>query len=305
MTELYPTVETLSEVECDTHELEELPVSVPRYAAFHTPVVTTGKKGRGPGELYWASGVAIHEDTHQILVANYHNDRVEIFSEMGEFLYQLGVGQLSSPSGIATHGDSVYISCLGDHTVSKFSLTEMYLVRSIGSEGPDNGQFNNPRQLTADPFGRVFIADTDNNRICIHDTDLKHLHNILHESTAGTCDVKISRDRLYVLCPEIEQCMHVFTLDGDKLHSLIFCGRGCDVSFPTFFCLDHLNNLVISNSDYHSICVFSPEGNLLQVIGRSGDQPGMFSIPSGVAITPNRRLVCVSSNVEYGLQIFC
>ena len=52
---LQTPVETLTEVKCDTHELEtmisslgeivEVPVvSVPRYATFHSSVVATGKK---------------------------------------------------------------------------------------------------------------------------------------------------------------------------------------------------------------------------------------------------------------------
>ena len=316
---LQTPVETLTEVKCDTHELEtmisslgeivEVPVvSVPRYATFHSSVVATGKLGRDPGELFCPAGVAIHEDTHQIFVANRWNDRVEIFSETGEFLYQLGVGQLSEPNGIATHGDSLYVSCEGDDTVSKFSLTEMWHVRRIGGYGSDNGQFRYPSQLTTDPIGRVFIADTDNKRICIHDPDLNHLRNITHESMSGPSDgpldVKVSRDCLYVLS-STNPCIHVLTLEGDKLHSLITCGEGMDVLSPLFFCFDSLNNFVISDSESYSIRVFSPEGKLLHTIGREGHQPGMFSEPAGVAVTSNRRLVCVSRNKNSGLQIFC
>ena len=323
MTERYPTdqqvvdslEETLSEVKCDTRELEtmisplgeivELPVvSVPSYATFHTSIVATGKEGRAPGELYYPCGVDIHGETHQIFIANYFNDRVEIFSEMGEFLYQLGIGQLSLPWGIATHGDSLYVSCWGDDTVSKFSLTEMCCVREIGGKGSNNGEFHLPCQLTTDPIGRVFIADYDNNRICIHDPDLNHLRNITHESMSQPSDVKVSRDRLYVLCPEDNPCMFVLTLEGDKIHSLITCGEGMDVLDPWFFCLDPLSNFVIGDCNSHSIRVFSPEGNLLHTIGREGHQPGMFYFPSGLAVTPNRRLVCVSQNENYGLQIF-
>ena len=258
---LQTPVETLSEVKCNTHELEtmisslgkivELPVSVPRYATFHTSIVAAGKQGSAPGELFGPQGVAIHEDTH-IFVANQWNDRVEIFSETGEFLYQLGVGQLSAPWGIATHGDSVYVSCWGDCTVSKFSLTEMCLVRRVGGKGSNNGQFNYPRQLTTDPIGRVFIADTRNDRICIHDPDLNHLRNITHESMSRPSDVEVSRDRLYVLCPDNNPCMLVLTLEGDKLHSLITRGEGMDVLCPWFFCLDPLNNFVISGDGFFS-----------------------------------------------------
>ena len=90
-------------------------------------------------------------------------------------LYQLGVGQLSRPFGIAIHGDGVFISCWGDHTVSKFSMTEMCLIRRIGGRGLNNGQFNHPSQITTDPNGDLFIADCDNNRICIFDPYLIHL----------------------------------------------------------------------------------------------------------------------------------
>ena len=214
---LQTPVETLLEVKCDTSELEsmitrlgeivEVPLSVPRYATFHTSNVAAGKEGNASGELNIPSGVAIHEDTHQIFIANLMNDRLEIFSETGEFLYQLGIGQLSRPYGIATHGDSLYVSCWSDHTVSKFSLTEMCLVRRIGGEGSDNGQFDFPCQLTTDPIGRVFIADNSNDRICIHDPDLNHLCNITHESMSKPSDVKVLRDRLCVLCPNDNPCI--------------------------------------------------------------------------------------------------
>ena len=282
--------------------LEHVPVYVPHYATCHTRVVATGKIGDAPGELLRPVGVAIHEDTHQIFIVNNAKSRVEIFSETGEFFHQLGVRQLSRPYGIAIHGDSVYVSCWGDHTVSKFSLTELCLVRRTGRGY--NRQFNYPRQLTTDPIGRVFIADSDNDRICIHDPDLNHLRNITHPSMSRPCDVKVSRDRLYVLSPCSSPCMHVLILEGDKLHSLITCGEGMDVLDAYFFCLDPLNNFVLSDLKSHSIRVFSPEGNLLHTIGRYGHQQGMFDGPEGVAVTPNGRLVCVSENVNYGLQIF-
>ena len=320
MTQRHPTapqvvdpVESLTKRRCVTRDLErsisslveivEVPVNVPRYTTCHTSVVATGKQGKAPGELLSPQGVAIHEETHQIFVANCSNNRIEIFSETGEFISQLGVRQLSYLIGIAIHGDSLYVSC-EDHTVSQFSLIEMCHVRRLGGQGSNNGQFNSPYQLTTDLIGRVFIADCYKNRICIHDPDLNHLRNITHPSMSQPSDVKVSRDCLYVLCQYNNPCMLVLTLEGDMLHSLITCGEGMDVSCPLFFCLDPLNNFVLSDWESHSIRVFSPEGNLLHTIGREGHQPGMFYNPRGVAITPNGRLVCVSYNQNYRLQIF-
>ena len=307
-------VESLSKRRSVTRDLErsissvggivEVPVNVPLHTTCHTPVVATGKQGEAPGELSVPQDVAIHEETNQVFVANHLSNRVEIFSETGEFISQLGVVELSFPCGIAIHGDSLYVSCSSNHTVSQFSLIEMCHVRRIGGEGSNNGQFYYPRQLTTDLIGRVFIADCNNDRICIHDPDLNHLRNITHPSLSRPFDVKVLRDCLYVLCPYNNPCMLVLTLEGDMLHSLITCGEGMDVLRPFFFCLDPFSNFVLSDCYSHSICVFSPESNLLHTIGREGHQPGMFYRPTGVTITPNGRLVCVSWNTNYGLQIF-
>ncbi|KAI6654188.1 hypothetical protein LOD99_3032 [Oopsacas minuta] len=307
-------VETQLKCHCDIRDLEmsisrlgeivQVPVGVPDYATFQTSTVATGKEGSGPGELIGPVGVAIHEDTHQIFVANFGNNRVEIFSDTGEYLNQLGVGQLSFPWGIAIHRENVYVSCCVDHTVTQFTLTDMSVVRKIGGRGSNNGQFNFPCQLTTDPIGHVFIADRGNSRINVHDTDLNHLRNITHQSMTKPYDVKVSRDRVYVLCPDNNPCMHVLTLEGDKLHSLITCGQGMDELRPFFFCLDPLNNFVISDEGSHSIRIFSPEGNLLHTIGTEGHQQGMLYYPQGIAITPNGRLVSISWNVNYPLQIY-
>ena len=132
----------------------------------------------------------------------------------------------------------------------------MCCVRKIGGKGSDKGQFDSPRQLTTDPIGRVFIADYGNDRICIHDPNLNHLHNITHESKFRPTDVKVSGNRLYVLCHYINTFMVVLILEGDKLHSLITRGEGIDLIRPFCFCLDHRNNFIISDFMSHSIRVF-------------------------------------------------
>ena len=279
MANRYPIAREQGERIC----LERVPFGVPRYDTFQKCTITTIL-------CNLAQGVAIDEATNQIFVVS---DKIYIFSETGEFICQLGAGQLIGPCGIAIHGDNVYVCW--NQTVSRFSLTDMSLVREIGGRG----QFICPHQLTTDFIGRVFIPDTGNNRICVHDTNLNYLYNITHYSILQPTDVKISRDRLYVLCPYTNPCMHVLTLEGDMLHSLITSGEEMDVLYPHFFCLDPLYNFVLSDYWRDSICVFSPEGNLLHSI------EGVSQRPKGVAITSNGRLVSVSEDMNYFLRIFC
>ena len=307
-------LETRSEWTCDTCEIEasiarlgriaEVPVGVPRYETFHTSKFVTGTKGRAPGQLNDPSGLAIHACSNQIYVADNGNGRVEIFSETGEYLNLLGDGQLNDPYGIAIHEDNVYVSCW-DHTITKLSVTDMNDVRQRGEYGSGDGQFDYPAQLAIDPTGDIFIADTGNNRICVYSKDLFHNRSIKHKTVIAPFDVKISNDQLYVLCPQTDPCMHVLTLNGEWLRSLITCGRGMNVSAPLFFCFDRLNNFVMSDQESHSIRVFSPEGNLLHKIGKEGHDKGSFFRPQGIAIASNGKLVCVSNNKNYCLQIFC
>ena len=191
-------------------------------------------------------------------------------------------------------------------TISRYSLTDFSLVKRVGKIGSKNGEFNYPLQLTTDLSGCVFIADSLNHRICVLDTELNHLRNITHQAMSKPYDATVSHDRIYVLCPRNNPCMLVLSLEleGDMLHSLISTGEGMDVLFPLFFCLDANSNFVISDESTHSIRVFSPAGYLLHSIGREGHQQGMFYWPHGIAVDANGRLVCVSCNKKYGLQIF-
>ena len=299
MSDRYPSVsQIIYPVET---RFEQEPVGVPEYTKFQAATIVAGKEGLAPGELCLPLGAAIEETTHQIFVVNSVNSRIEIFSETGENISQLGVGQLYHPWGITIDGDSVYVTC-EDDTVSKLCLTDMSHVKRIGSRGSGNGQFNCPSQLTTDHISRVFITDSCNSRICTHDTNLNHLYNIMFESMPPPYDVIVF---LYVLYAYSNPCIYVLTPEGDKLHSLITCGEGIDVLQPCFFCLDPLNNFVISDDQGHSIRVFSLEGNLLHTIGGEGQRQRMLGCPQGIAITPNGRLICVSNNIMYALQIFC
>ena len=95
MADRYPIARELGKRIC----LEHVPVGVPRYATFQTSTIVTQQYGI-------PCGVAIDEGTNQIFVVS---DKIKIFSETGEYICQLGVGDLLEPYGIAIHGDNVYV----------------------------------------------------------------------------------------------------------------------------------------------------------------------------------------------------
>ena len=80
--------------------------------------------------------------------------------------------------------------------------------------------------------------------------------------------------------------VHVFSKSADLLYSMISVKNG--TSFM-FMCLDQFNNIIISDTDYKSIQIFTFEGQLINSIQCEG-------YPMGVAVTNNNTIVCAESD---------
>ena len=174
----------------------------------------------------------------------------------------------------------------------------------LGSRGSGVKQFNEPRQISISTNGDVCIADRKNNRIQILDSSLHRIREVTHPSMHEPFDVKLTTDEMYILSEVDSPCMHVFNHARHKIRSLITCSIGMQVARSFFFCLDSKKNLIISDFWTHQIKIFSNEGALLYTIGQPGYKAGMLYYPQGLALTSNLKLVTVSNNDNYGLQIF-
>ena len=302
---------------CNTRDLEghisrlgeivqlDIPPAVPDYAAFLQPSVAVGKKGSAPGELNWPRGVTIEQASGHIYVADMFNSRIQIFSETGECLNQFGDQHLKKPWGILIYQDSIFVTDMGLHAIFRFKLSDLTMIKRVGKKGSGKKEFTLPRQLAISPNQLLYVPDDSNNRIQILSTDLTFLDSLRHPIMTSPVDVKFTNNEMFVLSFVDNPCIHVFTLSGEKSRSLVTRGGiGMQVSGALFFCLDGLNNIVISDWSAHDIKVFSPAGDLLHKIGQEGHQAGMFYYAYGFAILNNTKLVCVSENENFGLQIF-
>ena len=276
---------------------EEIPI-VPRYEDMR-PIVSVGKSGKAPGELWCPWGVAIDENTNRIYVAEGTGScRVSIFSGTGAFIDTFA-HEMIAPHGIAIDRDNLYVTDTEAHAVFQFKIEgEMRLFAMLGSQGSKRGQFDCPRGLSVSANGNVFVADYDNNRIQILDDSLHIQRLITHQTMENTSDVKLTPDEVYVLCA-VSPCIFVFSHAGEKIRSLVTRGDGMQVRSADFFCLDKKQNLLISDYGNHQVRIFSKEGTHLHTITL-----GTSAYPEGILITKDLKLIIVSKNDNCSLQMF-
>ena len=269
-------------------------------------LIPVGKRGQEPGELWMPTSVAVDPRSDRIYVTDgvNHSARVSIFSEKGEFMDMFTHEQLKSPWGIAVINDNVCLTDTRKHCVFQFKLTpEIRLAAMIGDRGSGIGQFNVPKQLTISDKGDIFVADFNNNRIQVLNCNLKYQRHISHHSMTQPCDVKLAADELYILSSADSPCLHVFSHAGDRLRSLITCGDEMQVACPYFF-LHAEGNFLLSDNAANKIKIFSEEGALLHTLGEYRGEVGKFYSPYGISFTRSLKLIVLSWNEKYGLQIF-
>ena len=267
------------------------------------PVTAVANAGKGPGELDCPTGVAVEERSGNIFVAEYSNSRVSVFSQTGEYIMSFGT-VFQNPLGIAIQNDNLYVSDWNIHSVFHFKLPDMKLIQRVGKKGSGNLQFEYPRQLFISQVGDVYVCDTYNDRIQVLTSNIKFKKIFKHHSMTCPADIKFTAELLYVLSYVDNPCLHVFTLTGDKIRSILSRGESLQLTKPLFFCIDMNANIVVSDCGDHSIKIFTPEGEFLHRIGRQGHEKGMFFHPRGISFTKEGRLICVSDNENFSLQMF-
>lgn len=127
----------------------------------------------GIGQLNKPIGVAVDRNNGTLFVVDNSAKRVVIYDKDGNYLRSLGGSDyFTRPSGIAVSpdGNKVYVVDTGgvDSQNHKMYIFDAYTgehLKTVGSRGTENGQFNLPLQAAAAPDGTVYVVDGGNFRV--------------------------------------------------------------------------------------------------------------------------------------------
>ena len=156
------------------------------------PMIVFDREGEvlrswGEGAFTNPHGVTVAPDDTIWLVDN-GDHSIRHFTKDGKLLLTIAEGHKQSPlmSGKPVNGPTrvaidprngeiLVADGYGNARVHRFSADGEKLLRSWGESGTDPGQFNIVHDIESDTDGRIYVADRENHRVQIFDTEGKYL----------------------------------------------------------------------------------------------------------------------------------
>lgn len=133
-----------------------------RYDAEGEYLMEWGELGSGPGQFDLVHGVAIDRN-HRVYVGDRSNDRIQVFTENGEFIEEWP--DVSDPVGIfIDERDAVWVISARLNRILKYDLNgalQYYWGAYGGTRGGFPGGLSRPHQIDVDQEGNVYVASWD------------------------------------------------------------------------------------------------------------------------------------------------
>ena len=159
----------------------------------------------------------------------------------------------------------------------------------------------------------IYTCENNSLTVGIFDLDLVPTDNIIlkaisfNEDTTPR-DIIVHKQQIFVLfgyryySDYHPDPIQVFELDGTLIRSLV---TGNDIKNARYFCLDSCENILVSDYRGHCIRIFSPDGILIQKIGREGKkEAGELCYPRGITVDSKQRIIIVDEKDSNILQAF-
>ena len=272
------------------------------------PVLCIGKGGSGEGMFKRPYGVAVN-DRDEVVVADCHNHRVQVFDSNGTFLRSFGhkgenAGELIYPVGIAIDKDrNIFVAENGNNRIQIFSWEGRHL-RSFGGQGSLDSQLLHPRGLSLDSTGNVIVADAGNKLIKIFTPDGRFVMKIGGQGSLSNPVHCVQCGEYFIVSDSTEHCIKVFNREGHFQYKFGKEGEGdAEFSFPRFLSVTQSKHLLVCDDYNNRIQVFELDGNFTGTFGKKGGKLGEFCLPYAVAVGNNDQIV-VSEEQNHRIQIF-
>ena len=224
--------------------------------------------------------------TGNIAVADYYNNRVQVFSSEGEYLKEFGKEGNASET-LCRPLSVAYIT--PDHIVVNDFNDKAFLFT-------ESGQFikhfspvhlQSPRGISVTKDGHVIVCNDKSKRVTVVSSDGEEL---LQSFSAPNCSnsphcAVYHKDKLFLSYPD-SHCIKVFNVAGHYVQDIGSGGSGDgQFQYPCCVAIDKFNNLLVVDQGNHRLQIFTTEGEFVSKIGGEGTELGQFDCPEDVAVS--------------------
>ena len=251
-------------------------------------------------------GVALDEK-QQIYVVDSKESRVHVFSETGQFLrnfkidsnWSLGDDQIS-PWGVAVKNEMLYVSDLINKCVNVYDTNGVFIaVVGVPSFEGSKSELLQPEGLYVTEDDWLYVADQWAGAVKVYDGGLKEnfaLKQVIEGDGDNTLfqpwDVSVAEREVIVL-DEGNPCLHIFSLRGEYLRSIINRVPQGKMELPLFFAYCSTDNsYVFTDTELRRAFKYDRGGNLVY------EYPLHFERPGGVAVSATGRLIITDTNAS-------
>lgn len=182
-------------------------------------------------------------------------------------------------------------------------------IRTLGTKGNAQGQFQFPRGICSNTAGHVVVSDWLNNRIQLWEPTGKFVRQFgirgqgeanLNGPVGVVCD---QQDNIYV-CDYNNHCVKVFNAAGGFIRQIGKHGQGDGMFLsPSHIVISPGGELLITDAGKHCVQVFTKQGTFLYAVGQWGTGSGQLNCPTGITIDQNGYLYVANSG-NHRIEVF-